>query len=539
MPLPASFSSNPADIGPAFLRFLSTATLKLDFGTGSSMHPAHLTADMRLMVEPGVVEAFRGHPCSVLLVGEYVTCRCHLTHLGAWNPNHIAAQQIEILINRRMSRRPSPRGARARLFLPEGDLVCDLLDISLDGLKLLAHRRPIWDPGDNEFEVEITWKGGTPFQTRGRRVDDMASPGGHTLRISVTDERWADKIEPVLYSGVVSRNIDAEQLWQLYQAAGYFNLSHKTASDFSELRDHYAEVTRCLSTARDIGIVAVRPGHGRAEATVTQLRFWERGWMIMHLARYPAQRSLDLSDNAVLLDIYRRAYEHVAVHDPEGFSVFYVQDGAGFSKYCHLDFLARQDHRDDILRQHVQVYEFDVEQTLALGHSSPHLEPCSATERDDLLEQLAKDIHPVLAASQSLCPREFCLPGVTERFGKAGLVRQRAMLSDATANTSLAVLDHASRGAHLFGLCDRVSLFEFGDCPRELDRLVASAARWYSERQVERFTVFATDDQAPRVAALATRSLGGATRGAIPISLVPLFLEYMKEITVPRPKVSR
>lgn len=370
-------------------------------------------------------------------------------------------------------------------------------------------------------------------------VDGEAQVAGVRLEFPDDDERlhYVEKVSSLLHPNTRADATWTNQLWELYRASGYLELSHKTEPEFVALKQAFAETSTRVARS-GLGVQVVWPSSRGLEASMSILRCYERGAFIYQLARRQGRVPLRFPGRKILRDVYLHAIEHMQRWDEVRWLIAWVQKEARFSRLMHVDMPRRYQEQGRTLLWRFRALEADVG-GVAVTKAPPGVEISEATpsEIDRLLEHIAATRPQHYVEAHDLSPDTFDQRKLRRGWTEAGLHRMRrvAVARRGGKPIAVALCEAADDGLHLFRLLDVVRFY----CLQATGEvaypaLLDEARRFYAEQGKARFIVFAEpDDMAPLASAPLT-DLGEADAVLLPSDLWPELLEHVYEVTAPR-----
>jgi len=354
-----------------------------------------------------------------------------------------------------------------------------------------------------------------------------------TPRDDVVRGRWLTQIAGVLYPNTHQGGGRGDAHWQLYDAAGYFRLSGKSAASFDRRRDDFIDFHDRLAQHPDVGAQIFLERPEGLECSITAVRAYASTWLAYQLARQRQLPGATGSGRNTLREIVLHGFEY-AYRDPAfAWHLTWIQHDATFSKLLVHDLVRRfEDDTERVLIQPFRAFEGTCEGD---AHPPSSVGLAEAADIHRLLEIVGGSRTRPYLEAHDLVPDRFDFATVSRVWQRAGLERERAVLVARRGGvaTAAAVCELATEGAHLFGLLDVVRLFalepggegDFAD-------LLQGARVWFREHGKYRFAYFA--ESADLTHARGLVDLGGADLMVIAASVMPDQLEHAWEITFPR-----
>lgn len=329
---------------------------------------------------------------------------------------------------------------------------------------------------------------------------------------------------------------DPDELWELYDMSGYFNLSESSSQEFEDRRRAFRYASEALSERPSTGAQITWESRDGIEASVSMIRPWSSAWLIYHLGRR-RERALRLSGNRVLYELYLRAYEHAGRDRHLRWHVSYVQaEGARFSRILHREFVGRNIERGLAAIVPFRAWEVDC---LGASVAPANVTVADTQDRKWMLKALAAQRPAPYLEAFDLVPGCLEIEAAKSEFHAAGLARERAVIVVRREGVArgAAVLDLAEEGLHLYGLLDvaRVVALDDDFADHDLAALLAGASAWYRRQGKKRFVYF--DELGRGASGVPARDLGAADQTMLSAELVPDLLEEVFLTTFSNPKV--
>jgi hypothetical protein len=468
---------------------------------------------------------------------------------GSFAP--VLPTRITRLRNRIYRRAPAPRGISVQFTHPLwSDLHVDrgLREISVHGLSFST--KPAEDllyPGLVIEQAVLSVAGRRVQFSAEVKLPAGASSDGHQycgLRIfpaSAKDESvWRSIVEQHLHP-TTRRSTSWSAMWQLYEKAGYFNLSDKTPNSFDELARSFTSTSKQLLRAPEIGCHIVwDEGNTRSDvqAAMSMLKVYTRAWIVFQLAKVSGPTREGAASRAVLRDLHVRCYEH-AQRDPDlRWLIGIIQVKPVWSRAVHYDLPERYVAMGKAAIVRFRAMQFP---SLSTAYKPPEgLSVDRATTKEiALLLTAISHIRPsAYREALDLVQDRFDLTGVAAAWRIHGLDRRREVLvaRDGHRTLAAAIVESADNGLHLFGLFDSVRLFALSsDGERAYAALLAAAQRWYGTIGKGHFVAFLEDGVNVQARSLVgAEDLGLADFVALSSEHLPELLEHVYEITAPR-----
>ncbi len=445
---------------------------------------------------------------------------------------------------RRSERRvPAPPGTRVTFLFEGRECERRVRDIGYHGLAFTLEPgdEARFAPGTWLSNVEVSWKHG-PTLELDLLVRHLTPPGGCGAEAhfgSASDRRrYLTEVTSVLHPHTIEGAlVDAEQLWQLYAASGYFSLGGRDPVEFAKVRDAFGGALARLARAPELATIVARPGRGRIEASMIMLRAWSRAFVAYQGARYGTSSPFGLAGNRVLLDMYLHAYESVEAHPDWDWHVTYIRKDARFTALANLSFA--QAFTDNRRASVVPFRAVEIDTGLLVEQASHdfQIDRASSAEEQDVVMALEDFFPAPMLHAYQLSPADFELCSIGRVFRQHDLVRRRTLLVVRQRGRAelAALVDLVEPGVYLAGLLDAVHLVPLGARAKEaVIPLMEAVRRFYQNRGVERFMLFDEHDHMAHLAPGTYRDLGLAYQLFVARELTAPFLDHLHAITAPR-----
>jgi hypothetical protein len=395
-------------------------------------------------------------------------------------------------------------------------------------------------PDQKLEELTIRWKGGDVLRGRARVAHVSKNPLTGLERCGLllefpaaTRERWHALVDGVLNPRSVQGQPEPRALWDAYVDSGYLNLSGKAPSDFESELDEFKLSQSRLRRAPSVGAFFAAGDNERLEAFAHQLQVWDKSWVWYHLCRLRTGRSLQTSDDHVLVDLYSRAYEYVRQQGAK-WLVTYIQKDAGYSRLVHHESAKQLESCGASCVVPFHVHEVcGLEASSALGCEVASASP----EQAEAVRAFVETQYPALYLhATGLADPGLGLQALTALWAAQGLEREREVLVVTNGERVLAsaVLEAASPGLHLYGLLDCARVFaHVADAEPFVAGLLLAAQEWYRKRGRSRFCYFRNPLHDPVEQRPGSRSLGEAYVTVHTAEAIPQLLERVFVLAAP------
>jgi hypothetical protein len=350
---------------------------------------------------------------------------------------------------------------------------------------------------------------------------------------------WSEALDACSHATTRIRGAWARPIWDLYNRAGYFDLSGKDPSSFDRLFESFERVSSRIEAAPQLACQAVWPhDEGHVEAAMSMLKVYSSSWLVFQLAKISGPTRRDVPGRVVLRDLHLRCYEH-AQRDPQlRWLIGIPQVRNSWSRLVHYDLPHKH-----VATGEAEIVRFRAIEVAVRGPAAPkdhalEVRPGTVEERAVLLEHIRQTKSPIYTDALDLVPERFDLPDIRSTWEGSGFNRKRAVyvaVSDEGLQAA-AILESADEGIHLFRLLDSVRLFSLvrgGEMA--FGSLLEAARGWYENQHKSAYIAFLEDD-APLPAGSPPRrmDLGLADFAILAAARLPELLEHVYEVTAPR-----
>lgn len=338
-----------------------------------------------------------------------------------------------------------------------------------------------------------------------------------------------------------------EALWDLYEQAGYFSLSHKSEADFAPLRQKLRRFSERLARAPHLGGQIVHRGGAsgvEAQGSLTLARTYEGAVSCYQLARRPDRAPNDAEARTMKRKVLRGINVDMMLRMdrdiPEArWWIGTVHQGVRFS-HVYSDVTQRyvESGRADAVT--FSAYEASTRAPSPPSHGEPAVSDASAGEVDLLLEAVARVRSAAFRDAHDLVPERIALPRIASLWADAGLRRERAILvaRDARGPAAGAVLELVDDGVHLFGLLDSVRIFPLREGPLATPTgtaLLHAARAWYRARGKEKYVYYLEQEDDAHALRAGLTVLDKAQLIVLRSELMPELVEQIHQVTASRP----
>lgn len=452
-------------------------------------------------------------------------------------------RSVERVRRRRMPRVATRGELVARFEHPTFGYVveCPIVDVSNDGIGLEIDGDELLCPGIRLPDVAIIQHGREllSIAVEVKQVRVQRGTAGLALRADepLRTRAWSRLVRELLHERTRSWDYNAEELWELYEDAGYLNLSGKNPADFAELKAAFADATHRLSLAPEVGYHVLWPSERGVDAAVTNVLVYSRAHLGYQMAKRPGKTVGGAVGKEMLRDIHWHTLEEALASSQSDWWIGYVQASTRFSNLLFVEFQARF---RDAARECVipfRPYQVDCTDVAAALDADAFATP-------DEIETLCMHIRATRPMpywkSQDLTPEHMSLRDLKATWDRVGLQRERAVLAIREGGELKAaiVADLGHPGLHVYGLLDITRFYAVADDgERYLDRLLEMAKRWYAAHGRTNFKHF-HEGAAPLPGADDRVDMGPASICIISMELIPDLLDYLFEHMSWDPKLS-
>jgi hypothetical protein len=421
-----------------------------------------------------------------------------------------------------------------------------VLDLSYEGLAFITEPgEDLLYPGLRQPVLEVAMEGLPPVRLRAEVRNISSTSTGRRCGMSVRPldgagaRAWRALVEAQMHPTTKVEGDWSEATWSLFERSGYFRLPGKSPEDFEDLRPTFDATQARLEGRTHLGYRVVRPAGDALEATVSVSKPYESSWMAHQLARQqvPGTRA---SAREALRDIYLRGYEPTQVDPDVKWFFAFCEANVRWVRFTKFDFATWYEHTGQTCLVPFRLMEGEVERPWEVPVGIDVGTP-TADERARFFEQVSSTRPVAYREALDLVPERFDLAGPREKWGEAGLGRERELFVARHAGkpVALAVVESAEPGLNLFNVLDGVRLVPLIDdtLPEAQDAmlaLLARAADWYRARGRKVFVHYVESECVEYVERAALADLGDGKLWVISASLLPEFLEHLHESTTPR-----
>jgi hypothetical protein len=344
-------------------------------------------------------------------------------------------------------------------------------------------------------------------------------------------KRWEELLHATLHPATRQGSSWHKEIWELYDNATYFHLSHKSPADFELLREPFETASKKIADHPEIGCQVWLSEQG-IEAALSITKVYHRTWLGYQMAR---RQNESFSGRQILRDIHLHAYNH-AQRDPNlRWLLGYIQANARWSRYVHYEYPARikDTGKSDCIR--FRAVEVSTNQTNAANDGQVDIDTPKPAELDLIVETICKTRGAAYVDALDLCRERIDLQGVKTAWKKAGLMRDRQILVARIGGKikAAAILETAEAGVHVYGLMDLLRYVPLAkDADAALPALLEAARTWFRELG-KSFYVYFCEHPFDFSALPQVQDLGLADLTLVHVDMLPDFLEYIVQVTAP------
>ncbi|HEY6877593.1 MAG TPA: hypothetical protein VI299_06215 [Polyangiales bacterium] len=478
-------------------------------------------------------EAVGRGPVRLEFSGPAIGYQAHLESLGEHGgtlvtslPTHFESVRV-----RREPRFPTPSGVHFSLRGAEQAASYPLTNISDRGMQFRSDTDLSFLQLGHRLDADVSFMGALRVRVTltVRHVtvsEDLKNwlVGGSLSFASSEDEcRWHERVDAVRHSLTQVGKLYTRDMWELFEAAGYFALSNKNSGEFVRYREAFERTSRYLSNQPEHGVQVVFPSARGIEATASAVAESEQTAVIYHVAKRPGEDPRGISSKLVLRSVYEHALTWATRRHVQWVSAW-VQDVTRFSCGLHRDFCAAHTGNGS-----AGVFTFRALE-IAANPDAPRGR-YQVTDAGDQLDHVLSSFrarHPQpIGEARGWHPAAFANP--SSAFGRSMPRERRVLVAHKDGVLcAAAVLECAQPGLHLFGIFDSCYVVKFGDHEEALQALLNEASRWYAARAKTHF-VYASDDLARQIPG--ARDLGVTHESIFSIDLMSKFLEHLWQLT--------
>ncbi|HEX5655621.1 MAG TPA: PilZ domain-containing protein [Polyangiales bacterium] len=440
-------------------------------------------------------------------------------------PTHFESVRV-----RREPRFPAPTGVQ--LCLRHAEATFPLVNLSDRGLQF----RTDCDVGflqlGERLEADVTFMGALRVQLTltvrhvTSHLSERAWTVGGSLAFAASEDesRWHEQVDLVRHSLTQVGKLYTRDMWDLFDAAGYFGLSSKSTGEFARYRQSFERCSRYLSGQPEQGVQVVFPSSRGIEATASAVAEAEDTAVIYHVAKRPGDDPRGIGGKIVLRSVYEHALTWAQRRHVQWVSAW-VQDVTRFSCGLHRDFCAA--HAGNGASGVFTFRALEIAAHAEAPHD-PRYELADAGQELEHVLSVFRARHPQpIGDARAWHPAAFVNP--SSPFGRSMPRERRVIVARHGGQLrAAAVLECAQPGLHLFGIFDSCYVVSFDGDDSALGALLNEASRWYAARAKTHF-VYASDELTRQVPM--ARDLGVTHESIFRVDLISKFLEHLWQLT--------
>ncbi len=368
----------------------------------------------------------------------------------------------------------------------------------------------------------------------GRDGQDVVCGMSISPALAGDNAAWTQLVLKTLNANTDSGSEWTEQLWDLFEASGYFNLSGKSPDAFDELKRSFEVVAERTSSEVQLSCQAVWPSERGIEASCSVLKAYAGTWMLHQVAKRRGGFRTNGATPHVLRDIYMRSFEHIQADPAFRWAISYVEASVPWMQRSHIAFATR--HEGEMaMAMPFRLMEASCAISGDVGSRRYEIATMTLDEHIQLLSVLVQSKPTPYIESLDLVPSRFMLDAAGRAWGDADLDRSRTVLVARRGSRAVAaaVLETGAVGTNLFRLLDGVRLFALTpDGVDAFPALLEAARSWYRARGRESFIyMWENLHEVAHTHAAKLKDLGEGRFWAVNTELLPEFLEFVFELT--------
>ncbi len=386
---------------------------------------------------------------------------------------------------------------------------------------------------------------GTPRLAIPARVRRMSPAIGSTgmvagVRVEPADEtaadRWRVIAQEIMNPDAQTRGTSPEDSWALFQESGYFGLSGCSPEGFAKKTRDFANATRRMDDAPDLGCQSVVPSERGAECSSAVHRLYSGTYFAGQLAKRKGSLP-GFTSRQILRDGHMKMYEHIQ-HDPSmQWILVYLHESTKWTQTAYRDFPKAHIASGNAWHHPIDAWVGRCDIPPRKRTRGLEIGPITPEERPMLTRAAQTSRCAAYVDALELDEARQDLADLCNRWARAGMNREREIRVARVGGAPVAavLLECAEPGLHLFDMYDTVRLYElvpgganfYGD-------LLLEAAAWYRERDRTSFVYIREDQDEGHAQAAGLQSLGGALLLLMSRRILPDFLEVVHEMTAPK-----
>ena len=344
-------------------------------------------------------------------------------------------------------------------------------------------------------------------------------------------ELWEESAHPHTQAGQTW----IEDHWDLFLASGFFHLSNKQPTDFSQLKKQFSQASQIFDQHPELGCQSVWPSERGVEATVSTMKMYEKAWLIYQVAKYKKNEGIPFPGRHILRSIFLRAMEHPTIHDEDcDWIVAFSEAHIKWNKAMLVDFADKYASVDWGYSTAFHLMEGSAVTLPTLPTKGLKISRATEDERAIVLQKLQQQYPIAYTQPLDLCEERFMLPTLTSSWQDVGLQRHRDMLVAKRGGqiVACAALECGSIGTSLFGLSDSVRCYSLAPSGRQAyPALLESCREWFASRGHTRFLYINELSQTDHATQLGFKDLGKGYFFTLSKHIIPDILEHIYQMS--------
>lgn len=424
-------------------------------------------------------------------------------------------------------------------------------DVSYGGMSFeFDSDKSVLFPGLRIPMFTVEGQDGEPIRLTGVIRSVTSSPTAGKMLCGVAVSPWCAEDEPHWIRVVAtqlhprtdtSENL-LEELWNLFDTSGYFNLAGRSAEDFAALKRKFFTVGRRAADAPHLICQAVWPSPKGIEGSVSFLKAYDTAWMGHQLAkRHGRNASPGVEPAQVLRDVYCHSFEHPQTDPDLRWIVGFVEGEVRWVQGSHLEFVRRRESTGEVLGVPVHMMSAKCNEESKVSGDGVIIEPATPLEKQLLARRIARTRPACYVDAYDYVPERIGLERVTDLWRASGMERERAIFFARSKDRPVAalVVESGEEGTNLFRLLDCCRVFPIASQvdPAVYALLIDEARRWFKARGRTEFLFFREDMDDSYVEPARLAEISMPYMWIVSARLVPDFLEHVSEVAGGRPKV--
>ena len=430
---------------------------------------------------------------------------------------------------------------------PQLQILRPLRDMSYNGLSFVTDPRiDVMYPGLMVPEVRVLLPGRPALLMSGEVRSIVEDRDGRRIcgmhlrpRSAGANTNWRERVNEVLHPTTQIGSKWCEDSWDLFEASGYFTLSGKDPTKFTEIKNAFVDVGRRLDGAEYVGFRAVWPSTRGVEASISVLKVYSGSWLGHQMAKRPGAVPTGASAKQVLRDIYLRAHEPLQADPDFRWLIGYCEASVRWMNAAHTEFARPFEASGRACSTPFTLMEGATDESTWPVVPGFTIARAREPERLLVLDAIARQKSHIYREALDLVPDRLDLATSRKHWRRAHLQLEREVIvarrEEDGRVVAAAIVETAERGTNLFHLLDSVRLFavdaaaETAEVERAFSALLGGAATWFRARACERFVYFHETELTLHTAPLT--NLGGGRFWVIARELLPEFLDHIHRLT--------